>query len=178
MCCRPFGRRPKPTGPRMNERIRISPVRVVLADGTQLGVMPTDKARERAREEGLDLVEVSPNARPPVCKIIDYGKYKYDEKKKKAEAKRNQTKVELKQIKLRPKTDSHDLDFKAKAARKFLEAGNKVQFEVRFRGRENAHPETGRKVLDKIMAELVDIAKLERAAKYENRVMTMMVGPK
>jgi translation initiation factor IF-3 len=140
--------------------------------------MPTDDARTKAAELGLDLVEVSPNARPPVCKIMDFGKFKYDEKKRKNEQKKRQAKVELKIIKLRPKTDTHDLAFKAKAARKFLEAGNRVQFEVRFRGRENAHPRTGRAALDKLMADLVDVAKLERAARYENRVMTMLVGPK
>jgi len=162
----------------MNERIRISPVRVSLEDGTQLGVIPTEEALAKAKDLGVDLVEVNPNVRPPICKIIDYGKFLYDEKKRKNEAKKKQTKVQLKQIKLRPKTDTHDIAFKAKNARKFLEDGNKVQFEVRFRGRENAHPETGRAILDKMMQELVDVAKLERAARYENRVMTMMVGPK
>ena len=162
----------------MNKSIRVASVRVGLADGTQLGILPIAEARAKAEEMGLDLVEISPNVKPPVCKIIDYGKYLYDEKKRKNIAKKNQTKVELKVIKLRPKTDVHDIGFKSKNARKFLEQGNKVQFEVRFRGRENAHPKTGRAVLDKIMAELVDIAKLERAARYENRVMTMMVGPK
>lgn len=162
----------------MNGSIRITPVRVVLADGTQLGVMETNVARTKAEEMGLDLVEIQPNVRPPICKIIDYGRYKYDEKKKKNIAKKNQTKVELKQIKLRPKTDTHDLDFKVKNARKFLEEGNKVQFEVRFRGRENAHPQTGRDILDRAMRELSDIAKLERMPRYENRAMTMIVGPK
>ena len=149
-----------------------------MADGTQLGVIPTDEAREKADELGLDLVEVSPSIRPPVCKIIDYGKYKYDEKKKQNAAKKAQSKVELKQIKLRPKTDKHDIAFKAAHARRFLEDGNKVKFEVRFRGRENAHPDTGRDVLDKVMREIVDVAKLERAAHYENRIMTMIVAPK
>jgi len=149
-----------------------------MADGTQLGVMPTDDARAKAEELGLDLVEVSPNVRPPVCRIIDHGKHKYEEKKRKNEAKKKQSRVELKQIKLRPKTDTHDLAFKAKNARRFLEDGNKVQFEVRFRGRENAHPETGRNILNRIMKEIADVAKLERAARYENRVMTMMVAPK
>ena len=162
----------------MNERIRISPVRVVLEDGTQLGVIPTDEARAKARELGLDLLEVSPNARPPVCKIIDAGKWKYEQSKRQREAKKNATKIELKQIKLRPKTDEHDMDFKCRHARRFLEEGNKVQFIVRFRGRENAHPETGRAALDKMMAQLVDIAKLESVPRYENRVMTMIVAPK
>lgn len=140
--------------------------------------MSSREANAKAEELGLDLVEVSPNVRPPVCKIIDYGRYKYAEKKRKNEAKKNQTKVELKQIKLRPKTDVHDIAFKARNARKFLEDGNKVQFDVRFRGRENAHPETGRRILDTLMKELVDVAKLERAARYENRVMSMTVSPK
>jgi translation initiation factor IF-3 len=171
-------RRPAPTGPRLNGRIRITPVRVSLEDGTQLGVISTNDAIAKAQELGLDLVEVNANVRPPICKIIDHGKFLYDEKKRRNEAKKKQSKVQIKQVKLRPKTDTHDIQFKAKNARRFLEDGNKVQFEVRFRGRENAHPQTGRDVLDKIMLELVDIAKLERAARYENKVMTMMVGPK
>ena len=162
----------------MNERIRISPIRVVMEDGSQLGVISTDEALAKARELGLDLVEISPTARPPVCKIIDAGKWKYDQSKKAAEAKRNASKVEVKQIKLRPKTDDHDIAFKAKHARRFLDEGNKVLFQVRFRGRENAHPETGRFALERIMQELTDVAKLERAPKYENRVMTMTIGPK
>lgn len=162
----------------MNHRIRVSPVRVVLEDGTQLGVIPTDEARAKAREMGLDLLEVSPHARPPVCKIIDAGKWKYNQSKKQREAKKNATKIELKQIKLRPKTDDHDIDFKCRHARRFLEEGNKVQFIVRFRGRENAHPETGKAALDKMMLELQDIAKQETAPRYENRTMTMIVAPK
>ena len=149
-----------------------------MANGDQLGVMPTDDARAKAEGLGLDLVEINPNVRPPICKIIDYGKHKYDEKKRKNVAKKKQSKVELKQIKLRPKTDVHDIAFKAKNARRFLEDGNRVQFEVRSRGRENAHPQAGRDILDKIMSEVADIAKLERAARYENRAMTMIVGPK
>ncbi len=162
----------------MNHRIRITPVRVVLEDGTQLGVMPTDEARAKAEDMGLDLLEISPNARPPVCKIIDAGKWKYEQSKKDREAKKNSTTVQLKQIKLRPKTDSHDIAFKTRHARRFLEEGNKVQFVVRFRGRENAHPETGRAALDKIMAGLIDVARLERMPRYENRMMTMIVAPK
>lgn len=149
-----------------------------MEDGEQLGVIPTEEALAKARELGLDLLEVSPNARPPVCKIIDAGKWKYEQAKKQREAKRNQTTCEMKQIKLRPKTDAHDIQFKAKHAKRFLEDGNKVEFVVRFRGRENAHPETGKAALDKVMLELVDIAKLERMPKYENRVMTMVVAPK
>ena len=151
---------------------------MVLEDGEQLGVMSSRDALAKAEELGLDLVEVSPNVRPPVCKIIDYGRYLYSEKKRKNEAKKNQTRIELKQIKLRPLTDVHDIAFKVRNARKFLEDGNKVQFDVRFRGRENAHPETGRRILDTLMAELVDVAKLERAARFENRVMSMTIAPK
>jgi translation initiation factor IF-3 len=162
----------------MNHRIRISPVRVVMEDGTQLGVMPTDEARAKAQELGLDLLEISPNARPPVCKIIDAGKWKYEQSKKDREAKKNSTTVQLKQIKLRPKTDEHDIEFKTRHAKRFLEEGNKVQFVVRFRGRENAHPETGRAALDKIMAGLTEVARLERMPRYENRMMTMIVAPK
>jgi len=175
---RPTGQRPIPTGPRINHRIRISPVFVLLEDGTRLGEMDTDDARAKARELGLDLVEVSPNARPPVCKIIDHGKWKFEQSKKRNEAKKNQTRVEIKQIKMRPKTDDHDIDFKAKHARRFLDDGNKVQFQVRFRGRENAHPEMGRVVLNKIMKELIDVARVETAPRYENKIMTMMIGPK
>jgi translation initiation factor IF-3 len=162
----------------MNHRIRISPVRVVLEDGTQLGVIPTDEARAKAEEMGLDLLEISPNARPPVCKIIDAGKWKYEQSKRDREARKNATTVELKQIKLRPKTDDHDIEFKTRHARRFLEEGNRVQFVVRFRGRENVHPETGRAALDKIMAGLVDVARLESMPRYENRMMTMVVAPK
>ena len=115
---------------------------------------------------------------PNEFNAIDFGKHKYEEKKRKSEAKRKQSTVELKQIKLRPKTDVHDIAFKSKNARRFLEEGNRVQFDVRFRGRENAHPQTGRVILDKVMAELVDVAKIDRAARYENRVMTMIVSPK
>ncbi|MEZ4385572.1 MAG: translation initiation factor IF-3 [Nannocystaceae bacterium] len=171
-------RRPRISGPRINRRIRISPVRVIADDGAQLGVMPTDEALARAQEAGLDLLEVAPNARPPVCKIVDAGKWKYEQAKLAREAKRKQATHETKQIKLRPKTDDHDLEFKTRHAKRFLEDGNKVQFVVRFRGRENAHPETGRAALDKIMAELTEVARLERTPRYESRMMTMLVAPK
>lgn len=172
------GERPKIEGPRVNKRIRISPVRVVDEDGKQLGVMPTKAALNLATQKGLDLVEVAANSRPPVCKIIDYGKYKYEEKKKQNEIKKRAASSETKQIKFRPKTDQHDIEFKTRNARKFLNAGHKIQFEVKFKGRENAHPETGKAVLDKVLRELTDVAKLERPAKYENKSMIMVVGPK
>ena len=146
--------------------------------GRSSGSCPrTKRSRKRASWEWI-LLEISPNARPPVCKIVDAGKWKYDQSKKQREAKRNQNTCEMKQIKLRPKTDEHDLDFKTKHALRFLEEENKVQFMVRFRGRENAHPETGRTALNKIMSRLTEVAKLERMPKYENRVMTMVVAPK
>lgn len=151
---------------------------MIADDGAQLGVMPTDEALARAQEAGLDLLEVAPNARPPVCKIVDAGKWKYEQAKLAREAKRKQATHETKQIKLRPKTDDHDLEFKTRHAKRFLEDGNKVQFVVRFRGRENAHPETGRAALDKIMAELTEVARLERTPRYESRMMTMLVAPK
>lgn len=165
------------SGPRINRRIRVSPVRVVLEDGTQLGIIPTQEALAKAEELGLDLLEIAPNSHPPVCKIIDAGKWKYEQAKLARETKRNQVRRETKQIKLRPKTNEHDLAFKTKHARRFLDEGNKVQFVVRYRGRENAHPETGRLALDKILASLSDF-RLERMPKYENRVMTMMIAPK
>jgi translation initiation factor IF-3 len=153
-------------------------VRVVLENGDQLGVIPVEEALAKAQELGLDLVEISPNSRPPVCKIIDAGKFKYEAAKKQREAKKAATTSEVKQIKLRPKTDDHDIDFKSKHARRFLDEGNRVQFVVRFRGRENAHPETGRAALDKIMAQLTEVARLERMPLYENRTMTMTIAPK
>ena len=143
-----------------------------------MGVMSTDEARQMARSLDLDLVEVNPKASPPVCKIMDFGKFKYEEKKKQNEARKRQTQIALKEIKLRPKTDDHDVEFKIKHVRRFLEEGNKVQFVVRFRGRENVHPETGKAALDKIMRELAEVARLEKMPVYENRVMTMMVAPK
>src|SRR6185369_10383153 len=134
---------------RINHRIRVPEVRVVVEDGgIMLGVMSTQQALREAEERGLDLVEVNPKATPPVCKILDFGKFKYEEKKRAREAKRKQTVVEVKEIKLRPKTDDHDLDVKLRAARRFIESGNKVKFTVRFRGREIAHPDRARMQLD------------------------------
>lgn len=169
-------RRPE-KGPRVNRQIRVPRVRVVAEEG-QVGIMPTHIAIQQAEDAGLDLVEVSPDANPPVCRIIDYGKYKYEQSKKEAANKKKQGKQQVKQIKLRPKTDEHDISFKTKNARKFLEAGNKVQFEIQYRGRENAHPETGKALLDDILVRLEDVAKIERVPKYENRSMIMIVAPK
>jgi translation initiation factor IF-3 len=163
---------------RVNHRIRVPEVRVIDANGDMLGVLTTHEALKRAQEQGLDLVEVNPKAEPPVCKILDFGKYKYEEKKKAGEAKRKQTVVEVKEIKLRPKTDDHDLAFKTKAARRFLEAGHKVKFTVRFRGREITHPEKAQEQLQVIIPQLEDIANVETRAMMEARAMSILVAPK
>lgn len=142
------------------------------------GDMATHDALKRARDQGLDLVEVNPKAVPPICKILDYGKFKYDEKKSANEAKKRQMVVELKEIKLRPKTDDHDLAFKIRNARSFLEEGNKVKFTVRFRGREITHPEKAKEQIDFCLAGLEDIANVETRALMEARTMTVIVAPK
>jgi translation initiation factor IF-3 len=163
---------------RVNQRIRVPEVRVIGAEGEMLGVLATHEALRKAQELGLDLVEVNPKAEPPVCKILDFGRYKYDEKKKAAEAKRKQSVVEVKEIKLRPKTDDHDINFKIKAARKFLESGHKVKFTVRFRGREITHPEKAQEQLDVIIPALEDIANVETRAMMEARAMSLVIAPK
>ena len=163
---------------RINHRIRVPEVRVVAEDGSNLGVLSTEAALRRAQEVGLDLVEVNPKATPPVCKILDFGKYKYEEKKRAREAKRKQTIVEVKEIKLRPKTDDHDLDTKVRAARKFLEAGNKVKIVCRFRGREITHPERARMQLDFLVSKLEDLANVEQRPIMEARTMAVLVAPK
>lgn len=180
MAMRRFDPRQAQRGPqiRINQRIRVPEVRVIGEDGEMLGILPTHEALRRASERGLDLVEVNPKAEPPVCKILDYGKYKYDEKKKAAEAKRKQSVVEIKEIKLRPKTDDHDLDFKTRAAQQFLEAGHKVKFTVRFRGREITHPQVAQSQLQRILGQLEEIANVEVRPAMEQRTMTLLVAPK
>jgi len=163
---------------RVGHRIRVPEVRVVDANGEMLGVMSTSEAIKRARDQGMDLVEINPKAVPPVCKILDYGKFKYEEKKKKRETKRKQSIVEVKEVKLRPKTDDHDLDFKMRAARRFIEGGNKVKFIVRFRGREITHPEKAREQLDLICNQCLDIALIESRPMMEARTMSMIIAPK
>lgn len=163
---------------RVNHRIRVPEVRVVLDDGTMLGVISTQEALRKAEERGLDLVEVNPKSSPPVCKILDYGKFKYEEKKRQSEAKKKQTIVELKEVKLRPKTDDHDLNFKLRAARRFIESGNKVKFTVRFRGREITHPEVARRQLEWLVENITDIANIEQRAQMEGRTMSMIIAPK
>lgn len=162
---------------RINEQIRITPIRVVDVDGEMLGVIPTPEAMERAAEAGLDLVEVAPNVRPPVCKIMDYGKFKYEQQKKKKEA-HKQHQTQLKEIRLRPKTGDHDIQFKMKRARMFLAQHDKVKINILFRGRENAHHDRGREILKGIIADLEDIAKVEKPPGMEGgRVMSTILAP-
>jgi translation initiation factor IF-3 len=163
---------------RVNHRIRVPEVLVIGADGGKLGVLQTHEALRMAQEQGLDLVEINPKADPPVCKILDFGKYKYEEKKKAAQARRNQAIVEIKEIKLRPKTDDHDINFKIKAARRFIEGGHKVKFTVRFRGREITHPEKAHEQLDIILKAIEDVANLETRPMMEARAMSVIVAPK
>jgi translation initiation factor IF-3 len=163
---------------RVNHRIRVPEVRVIDFDGSMLGVLQTHEALRKAQEQGLDLVEVNPKAEPPVCKILDFGKYKYEEKKKQAQARRNQSVVEIKEIKLRPKTDDHDINFKVKAARRFIEAGHKVKFTVRFRGREITHPEKAHEQLDVILKALDDVSNVETRPMMEARAMSLIIAPK
>jgi translation initiation factor IF-3 len=151
---------------------------VIGADGGMLGIMQTHDAKRLAREQNLDLVEVNPKANPPVCKIMDFGRFKYEEKKKLADAKKRQTKVELKEVKLRPKTDDHDIDFKTKHIRRFLEEGNKVKITVRFRGREITHPETASRQIDVIIKAVEDIAAIEQPPRMEGRAMTAIIAPR
>ena len=163
---------------RVNYRIRVPEVRVIAADGTQLGIMTSQDAIRMAQEQTLDLVEVNPKADPPVCKIMDFGKYKYEEKKRANEARKKQNVVEIKEVKVRPKTDEHDLDTKIRHIRRFLEEGNKAKITVRFRGREITHPEKGREVLDDIIKALEGLINIEGNPAREGKAMTMLIAPK
>lgn len=162
--------------PRMNERIRVPEVRLIGAEGEQVGVVPTEDARERAREAGLDLVEVAPTARPPVCRLMDFGKYKYEQRKKLQKAREKQHKIRIKGIRLRPKTDEHDFNVKLERARRFLEHGNKVQVTLLFRGREMAHIDLGRGLLIRFSEELAEVSTVERMPKMEGRRMTLLLN--
>ena len=175
---RRFSREPRGPQIRINHRIRVPEVRVVAEDGSNLGVLTTDQALRRAREVGLDLVEVNPKSNPPVCKILDFGKYKYEEKKKQGEAKRKQTVVEVKEIKIRPKTDDHDIAVKIRAIRRFIESGNKVKVTCRFRGREIMHPQRAQMQLELIVSKIDDIANVEQRPAMEARTMALLVAPK
>ena len=175
---RPF--RAPPTvkeGPRINDEIRIPQVQLVDADGQNRGVVSIEEARELADEAGLDLVEISPNSRPPVVKILDYGKHKFQSQKKAAEARKKQKTVEVKEIKMRPSIDVHDYDTKMKAARRFLDEGDKVKMTLRFRGREMAHQELGLRLLFRVRDDLSTLAKVEAEPKLEGRQMIMILAP-
>ena len=162
----------------MNRQIRISPVRVIGDDGEQLGIMPVEQALETAEQQGLDLVEVAPNSRPPVVRIMDYGKYKYEQARKTRQAKKKQHSVQLKEVKFRPGIEEHDIEFKLRHARRFLEEGNKVKATMMFRGRQVTHPELGREVLIRVAGELEDVGKVESQPVLEGRNMVMVLAPR
>jgi translation initiation factor IF-3 len=175
---RPLAPQPPLSGPRYNEFIESPKIRVIGHDGENLGVMATRDARTLAEQVGLDLVEIVPSADPPVCKILDLGKYKYEAQKKAAQARKSQKTQEVKEIKLRPGIDSHDYDVKLKAVHRFIEEGDKVKITLRFRGREMAHNQLGMKLLDKLAIDVADYAKVEQSAKMEGRQMLMVIAPK
>jgi translation initiation factor IF-3 len=175
---RPIQAPPPKDGPRINQDIKVPRVLLIDQNGEKQGIMPTSAALEAAEEAGLDLVEVSPTADPPVCKILDYGKYRFQEQKKKAEARKKQKVVEIKEIKLRPNIDIHDYEVKAKAMHRFFEEGDKVKVTLRFRGREMAHPELGMKLLQKVKADFEPTTRVEYEPKMEGKQMIMILAPK
>ena len=172
-----FQRRTKDRGPRSNNRITSPEVQVIGSDGENLGILNTNEAISIAKEKGLDLIEISPNAKPPVCKIIDMGKFKYDAQKKANVAKKKQKIVLLKEIKMRPVTETHDYDFKVKNAKKFIGKGDKVKFTIRFKGRELQHSHLGRELMDKIKIDMQDIGKVELHPKFDGKQMIMVIQP-
>nr|WP_314733131.1 translation initiation factor IF-3 [Pseudoruegeria sp. SHC-113] len=165
------------TGPRVNERIRAPEIRLIGADGENIGVIHPAKAMDLAAEAGLDLVEISPNATPPVCKIMDFGKFKYEQQKRESEARKKQKIIEVKEVKFRPNTDTHDYDVKMRNVLKFLGNGDKVKVSLRFRGREMAHQNLGRDLLERVAEDVKEIGKVENMPKMEGRQMIMMIGP-
>ena len=172
-----FQRRTKDKGPRSNNRITSPEVQVIGIEGENLGILNTNEAISIAKERGLDLIEISPNAKPPVCKIIDMGKFKYDAQKKANVAKKKQKIVALKEIKMRPVTETHDYDFKVKNAKKFIGKGDKVKFTIRFKGRELQHSHLGRELMDKIKVDMQDIGKVELHPKFDGKQMIMVIQP-
>jgi translation initiation factor IF-3 len=169
---------PTRDGPRVNEEIRVPQVRLIDQDGEMQGVMSAREAVNRAFAVGLDLVEISPNAEPPVCKILDFGKFKYEQQKKKNEQKKRQKVVEIKEIKVRPNIDENDYQVKMRAMKSFIDEGDKVKVTMRFRGREMAHPDIGVKVLERIRVELDQLTKVEQLPRMENRQMVMVLSPR
>ncbi|WP_422395576.1 translation initiation factor IF-3 [Roseovarius phycicola] len=178
MARRPHNAPPtRDTGPRINDRIRSSEIRLIGADGENVGVVTPERAMEMAEDAGLDLVEISPNAEPPVCKIMDYGKYKYEQQKRESEARKKQKVIEVKEVKFRPNTDTHDYDVKMRNVFRFLENGDKVKVTLRFRGREMAHQDLGRDLLERVAEDIEGIGKIENMPKMEGRQMIMIIGP-
>ena len=169
---------PTNSGPRINEAINATSVRCIDSEGEQLGVLTINEALEKAFAVGLDLVELQPNAEPPVCKILDYGKFKYQAQKRANEARKKQKVIEVKEIKLRPNIDDHDYQVKMRAVNKFLAAGDKVKVTLRFRGREMAHVELGAQLLERVRTEIDEVAKIEAMPKMEGRQMIMVVAPR
>lgn len=165
------------TGPRVNERIRSPEIRLIGAEGENIGLITPEKAMLLAEQAGLDLVEISPNAEPPVCKIMDFGKFKYETQKKESEARKKQHVIEIKEIKFRPNTDIHDYEVKMRSVFKFLEGGDKVKITLRFRGREMAHLELGRKLLERVAEDVTEHGKVEAIPRLEGRQMVMMINP-
>ena len=172
-----FQRRSKPQGPKANERIKALDVQVIGSEGNNLGVMQLKQAIQMAKDEGLDLIEISPNANPPVCKIMDMGKYKYDAQKKANQAKKKQKIISLKEIKMRPVTETHDYEFKVKNAKKFIAKGDKVKFTIRFKGRELQHSHLGNELMTKIKEDMKDIGKVELHPKFDGKQMIMVIQP-
>ena len=172
-----FQRRTKDRGPRSNNRISSPEVQVIGSDGENLGVIGTNEAISMARNQGLDLIEIAPNANPPVCKIMDMGKYKYDAQKKANLAKKKQKIIALKEIKMRPVTETHDYEFKVKNAKKFIAKGDKVKFTIRFKGRELQHTHLGNELMEKIKADMSSIGKIELHPKFDGKQMIMVIQP-
>ena len=172
-----FQRRTKDRGPKSNNRITAPEVQVIGSDGDNIGILNTNEAISIAKEQGLDLIEIAPNAKPPVCKIIDMGKFKYDAQKKANIAKKKQKIVLLKEIKMRPVTETHDYDFKVKNAKKFIGKGDKVKFTIRFKGRELQHSHLGRELMNKIKVDMEDIGKVELHPKFDGKQMIMVIQP-
>lgn len=163
---------------RVNDRIRVKEVRVISAEGAQLGILPIQEALDTALKLALDLVEVAPEAKPPVCRIMNYGKYRYEQSKKTREARKKQTVIQIKEIKLRPKTEDHDFQFKARHAERFLKEGNKTKVTLMFRGREMVHTDRGKVQLDRFAEVLKEIAVIEQRPRQEGRNMVMILTPK
>ena len=172
-----FQKRTKDRGPKANHRITSPEIQVISSAGENLGIINTNQAISMAKDEGLDLIEIAPNAKPPVCKIMDMGKYKYDAQKKANKAKKKQKKIELKEIKLRPVTEVHDYTFKIKNAQKFLSKGDKVKFTIRFKGRELQHKHLGNELMDKIKADMQAVGKIELHPKFDGKQMIMVIQP-